>query len=120
MPAASYVSLVIVPAASVVETRFPLPSWSFLVVFPGGFGTMDELMELLTLLQTAKLKKKIAVVVYGSGYWNKVLDLHEMVNRGTISREDLSHFRMIDTPGEAFDYLRDFLTKHYINRDKRG
>ncbi len=88
-----------------------------LVVFPGGFGTMDELMEVLTLLQTAKLRKKVAVVIYGSGYWNKVLDLHEMVNRGTVSTEDLSHFRMLDTPGEAFEYLKDFLTKQYIERN---
>jgi uncharacterized protein (TIGR00730 family) len=85
-----------------------------LVIFPGGFGTMDELMEMLTLLQTAKIKKKVAVVIYGSEYWNKVLNLEEMRRRGVISRKDLSLIRFCDSPREAFVTLRHFLTKNYL------
>jgi predicted Rossmann-fold nucleotide-binding protein len=84
-----------------------------LVVFPGGFGTMDELMELLTLLQTDKIKKKVAVVVYGSDYWHRVINFDEMVNHGVISKEDLKLFKFLDTPEEAFEYLKKFLTREY-------
>jgi uncharacterized protein (TIGR00730 family) len=85
-----------------------------LVIFPGGFGTMDELMEMLTLLQTAKIKKKVAVVIYGSEYWNKVLDFEEMVHRGVITRRELSLFKFMDTPNDAFEYLKGYLTKNYL------
>ncbi len=88
-----------------------------LVIFPGGFGTMDELMEMLTLLQTAKIKKKVAVVIYGREYWNKVLNFDEMLRRGVISKKDLSLFRFCDTPRQAFLYLRDFLTRQYLARN---
>ena len=86
-----------------------------LVVFPGGFGTMDELMEMLTLLQTNKIRKKVAVVIYGSEYWKKVLNFDEMVKRGVITAKDFSLFRFMDSPKEAFEYLRQFLTKNYLN-----
>ena len=91
-----------------------------LVIFPGGFGTMDELMEMLTLLQTNKIRKKVAVVIYGSEYWTKVLDFEEMVRRGVISRRDLSLFKFIDTPKDAFEYLREFLSKNYLNSPRRS
>ena len=84
-----------------------------LVVFPGGFGTLDEMMEVLTLVQTQKVKKKIAIVIYGSEYWSKVLDLQTMVDRGLITNDDLKLFRFIDTPEEAFEYLKKFLLTHY-------
>jgi len=84
-----------------------------LVVFPGGFGTMDELMELLTLLQTDKIKKKVAVVIYGSEYWHRVINFDEMVNHGVISLEDLKLFKFLDTPEDAFNYLKKFLTREY-------
>jgi hypothetical protein len=84
-----------------------------LVIFPGGFGTLDELMEVLTLLQTQKIKKKMAVVMYGSEYWNKVINFEEMVKHGVITREDLKLFKVLDTPKEAFDYLRHSLMKNY-------
>ena len=87
-----------------------------LVVFPGGFGTLDELMEVVTLLQTRKVKKKVAVVIYGQEYWNKVLDFDAMVNYGVISREDLSLFKFLNTPKEAFEYLKNFLTETYVRR----
>ena len=95
-----------------------------LVIFPGGFGTLDELMEVLTLLQTNKTKKKMAVVIYGTEYWNKVIDFDEMVNHGVISREDKNLFKFMDDPGEAFRYLKHALLQNYsMNRmqtKKRG
>ena len=87
-----------------------------LVAFPGGFGTFDELMEVLTLLQTAKTKKQMAVVVYGTSYWNKVVDFEEMVNHGLISRDDLNIMHFSDTPEQAFVFLKRFLTEHYLSR----
>jgi uncharacterized protein (TIGR00730 family) len=91
-----------------------------LVVFPGGFGTMDEMMEVVTLLQTKKLKKKVAVILYGAEYWNKVLDFNELVNHGMINRDDLQLFKFIDTPREAFEYLKEFLTENYLKPPKNG
>ena len=84
-----------------------------LVVFPGGFGTMDELMEILTLLQTDKIKKKMTVVIYGSEYWKKIINFDEIVRMGMISEQDLSLFRFMDDPREAFEYLKDWLLKNY-------
>lgn len=84
-----------------------------LVVFPGGFGTMDELFEILTLLQTDKIKKKMSVVIYGSEYWKKVINFDEIVRMGMASKEDLNLFRYYDDPREAFEYLRDSLLKNY-------
>lgn len=87
-----------------------------LVVFPGGFGTLDELIELLTLLQTDKIKKKMSVVVYGSDYWKKVINFDEMARVGMISEDDLSLFRFIDDPNEAFEYLKEDLIRNYPTR----
>jgi uncharacterized protein (TIGR00730 family) len=84
-----------------------------LVAMPGGFGTFDELMEVLTLLQTAKVKKRMAVVIYGSEYWHKIIDFNAMVDYGLVSKDDLSLFKFIDTPEEAFEYLKDFLLTTY-------
>jgi uncharacterized protein (TIGR00730 family) len=85
-----------------------------LVVFPGGFGTMDEMMEVLTLLQTKKVKKKLAVVLYGTEYWNTVIDFNALVQHGMIRREDLELFTFIDTPAEAFAYLKGFLLQNHL------
>ncbi|HUI08789.1 MAG TPA: LOG family protein [Bacteroidota bacterium] len=91
-----------------------------LVVFPGGFGTMDELMEVLTLLQTDKVKKRVAVVMYGEEYWKKVLDFDALVLHGMITREDLKLFRFMETPEEAFAYLKEFLTATYLKNGSNG
>ena len=92
-----------------------------LVIFPGGFGTMDELFEILTLAQTQKLAKKILVVIYGSEYWHRVVNFQAMVDAGTISAEDLDLFRIVDTPEEGFEYLREGLTKyHLVPEQKRA
>ena len=85
-----------------------------LVIFPGGFGTLDELFEILTLAQTEKLAKKILVVIYGREYWDKILNLQYMADAGTIAQEDLDLFKIVDSPEEGFEYLRDGLTEHHL------
>jgi len=90
-----------------------------LVIFPGGFGTLDELFEILTLAQTQKLAKKILVAIYGSKYWNQVLNFQAMVDSGTISPEDLELFRFVDSPEEGFEFLRDGLTKYHLGAEPR-
>jgi uncharacterized protein (TIGR00730 family) len=90
-----------------------------LVIFPGGFGTLDEFFEIVTLAQTQKLAKKILVVMYGSKYWNKVLNIQAMVDSGTISPEDIDLYKMVDSPEEGFEYLRDGLTEHHLGAPKR-
>src|SRR5215468_1779499 len=85
-----------------------------LVVFPGGFGTLDELFEILTLAQTQKLAKKILVIIYGKEYWNKVLNLDALVEAGAIAPEDLKLFCVCDSPQEAFDILTEGLTRLHL------
>src|ERR1700686_195204 len=85
-----------------------------LVIFPGGFGTMDELFEILTLAQTDKLAKKILVVIYGSEYWNRILNFKAFVDAGTIAPEDLNQFKIVDSPEDAFEFLRAGLTEHHL------
>ena len=77
-----------------------------LVVFPGGFGTLDEMFEILTLAQTAKLAKKITVILYGSAYWKSVLHFETLVEKGAISASDLDLFQFADTPDAAFALLQ--------------
>lgn len=87
-----------------------------LVVFPGGFGTMDEMMEILTLVQTRKLRKDVFIVLYGGEFWNKVINFQELVRFGVISPEDLDLFKTCNTPKEAFNYLRKNLTERYLRQ----
>src|SRR5260370_33380086 len=77
-----------------------------LVIFPGGFGTMDELFEILTLAQTEKLAKKIVVVIYGSDYWKKIVNFETMADAGMMPPEDLQLFKMADSPEESFEFLQ--------------
>jgi uncharacterized protein (TIGR00730 family) len=91
-----------------------------LVIFPGGFGTLDELFEILTLAQTEKLAKKILVVIYGREYWDKVLNLQTMADTGTISPQDLDLFKVVDTPEEGFEYLREGLTKYHLGAQPKA
>ncbi len=77
-----------------------------LVVFPGGFGTMDELFEILTLTQTRKIERRIPVVLYGTAYWNEVIDFEAMARHGMIGREDLSLFSFADDPATALALLQ--------------
>ncbi|MGB2834003.1 MAG: TIGR00730 family Rossman fold protein, partial [Candidatus Sulfotelmatobacter sp.] len=85
-----------------------------LVIFPGGFGTIDELFEILTLAQTDKLAKKILVVIYGSEYWHRIMNFQAFVDAGAVSPEDLNLFKFVDTPEDAFTFLRDGLTEHHL------
>ncbi|MGB9071234.1 MAG: TIGR00730 family Rossman fold protein [Terriglobales bacterium] len=85
-----------------------------LVIFPGGFGTMDELFEILTLAQTEKLAKKILVVIYGSEYWKKIVNFEAMVDAGVISPQDLDLFKIADSPEESFEFLKVGLTKYHL------
>ena len=77
-----------------------------LVVFPGGFGTLDELTEILTLAQTRKLDRRIPVLLYGSGYWNEVIHFDALVRHGMIGREDLELFQYADDPATALRRLQ--------------
>jgi uncharacterized protein (TIGR00730 family) len=85
-----------------------------LVVFPGGFGTLDEMFEILTLSQTQKLAKKITVLLYGSSYWEKVINLDVLVDKGAISPHDRDLFEVCDSTEQAFEILRDGLTKNHL------
>jgi uncharacterized protein (TIGR00730 family) len=86
-----------------------------MVVFPGGFGTLDELMEILTLAQTQKLGRKIPVILYGSGYWNEIINFQALVRHGMISREDLQLFEFADDPAVALELVKGTL---YMDGDE--
>lgn len=90
-----------------------------LVIFPGGFGTFDELFEILTLAQTEKLAKKILVVIYGSEYWNRLINFQTMVDAGTISEKDLELIKIVDSPEEGFEFLREGLTRYHLQPEPK-
>jgi uncharacterized protein (TIGR00730 family) len=85
-----------------------------LVVFPGGFGTLDEMFEILTLMQTEKLAKQIQIILYGSEYWDRILNLEPMLEWGAISEHDLPLLQRADTPEHAFALLEAHLTRHHL------
>src|SRR3954470_14671836 len=88
-----------------------------LVIFPGGFGTLDELFEILTLVQTQKLAKKVLVLIYGGKeYWQKILNIDALIEFGAVSPEDRQLYRYADSPDEAFNTLREGLTKYHLQR----
>lgn len=82
-----------------------------IIVFPGGYGTLDELLETLTLAQTKKLEREVIILLYGSEYWKKVINFDFLVESGTISKEDLNLFKFVDDVQTAFQYLKDYLPK---------
>ena len=86
-----------------------------LVIFPGGFGTCDELFEILTLVQTDKLSKKIDVILYGNEYWDQVLDFQPMAEWDAITRDDLELLHRVDSPADAFERLRSQLTANHMD-----
>ena len=75
------------------------------IFFPGGFGTLDEMFELLTLLKTGKITKHLPVVLFGREYWREVINFEALVRHGTIDREDLEIFIMTDSVDEAFEFI---------------
>ncbi len=85
-----------------------------LVVFPGGFGTLDEMFELLTLSQTHKLAKKITILIYGPDYWKNVINLNLLAEKGAIAMKDRDLFQYVDTPEEAFELLKAGLIENHL------
>ena len=85
-----------------------------MVVFPGGFGTMDELFELLTLIQTQKIDRDLPIVLYGKEFWDDVLDFDALVRWGTIAAEDIKLCHRASTPEDAFEYLKGELTRLHL------
>jgi len=86
-----------------------------LIVFPGGFGTMDELWEFLTLIQTHKMHRRVALLLYGSKFWRKAVNFDWLLETGTIDREDMQLVRFADTPADAFE-----IVKQRVGREVRA
>ena len=84
-----------------------------LIVFPGGFGTMDEMFEFLTLIQTHKMGHRVNIFLYGSKYWKRAINFGWLLEAGTISSEDLKLIRFVDSPQQAFEILKDELGRRF-------
>jgi hypothetical protein len=84
-----------------------------LIVFPGGFGTMDEMWEFLTLIQTQKMGHRVIILLYGSKYWKRVINFRWMLEAGTISSEELQLIRFVNSPQQAFEVLNDELGRRF-------
>ncbi len=87
-----------------------------LIVFPGGFGTMDEMFELLTLQQTGKIKKKMLLVVYDEKYWKQVLNFDALADHGVINKEDVEFLSFCSTVDQAFNLITKHFEKHYLKK----
>ncbi len=88
-----------------------------LIVFPGGFGTMDEFWEMLTLMQTGKLQRRNLILIYGRQYWNRVVNWREMLSWGTINQNDYDLLEFADTVDEAFNRIRSGLEEFHMSPD---
>lgn len=86
-----------------------------LVIMPGGYGTLDELFEILTLVQTKKMKKKMPIVIYDHDFWDTIINLKEMQRKGMVSKEDLKLYKIVSSVDEAFEFLKTELSKNYID-----
>jgi uncharacterized protein (TIGR00730 family) len=86
-----------------------------LIVFPGGFGTMDEFFEIMTLVQTGKIKKKLLMVVYDEKYWRSIINLENLHNNGMINKEDLSLFSFCNSVDDAFNIITKHFENNYLN-----
>ncbi len=89
-----------------------------LIVFPGGFGTMDEMMEILTLMQTQKLMKRMVVLLYGTTFWKEIINFDALVRHGMIAADDLNLFEFADDVDSAFKILETGLTKYYLQDEQ--
>ena len=85
-----------------------------LIVFPGGFGTLDELMEILTLIQTGKIKKDMKVIVYDEEYWKKIINFNALIEYGMIDRNDLSLFDFASDVEDMFNKIVSYFEMHYL------
>lgn len=85
-----------------------------MVIMPGGFGTLDEFFEMLTLIQTKKIEKRMPIVLFGTEYWDKILNLQAMVDFGTIAAEDIELFRTTDSVDDAYNFIVAELTEHSL------
>lgn len=90
-----------------------------LIVFPGGFGTMDEFFEILTLIQTEKIKKKMLLMIYDEKYWKSIINFEALVNNGVVSRSDLNKFTFCSNVDEAFHQIVKYFEKNYLRTEKR-
>jgi len=86
-----------------------------LIVFPGGFGTMDEFFEIMTLVQTGKIKKKLLLVVYDEKYWRSIINLENLHNHGMINKEDINLFSFCNTVDDAFNLITKHFEDNYLN-----
>ena len=84
------------------------------MIFPGGLGTLDEMFEILTLMQTEKLSEQIQIILYGAEYWNRVLDQDTLLEWGAIDAHDMRLLDRANTPQEAFELLKGHLTTHHL------
>ena len=85
-----------------------------MVVWPGGFGTLDELMEALTLIQTQKLRKKIPIVLFDEEYWTNIVNWDYMIEKGVIAKSDINYFKFCNTVDEAYKYLTEKITSTHL------
>jgi len=82
-----------------------------LIVFPGGFGTMDEMWEFLTLLQTRKMRNPVTIILYGEKYWRSVINFDVMIKSGTVDRDDMKLFKFVNSPAQAMQILKANLSR---------
>ena len=85
-----------------------------MVVWPGGFGTLDELMEALTLIQTQKLRKKIPIVLFDEEYWTNIVNWDYMIEKGVIAKSDINYFKFCNSVDEAYKYLTEKITSTHL------
>lgn len=86
-----------------------------LIVFPGGFGTLDEFMEMLTLIQTGKIKKDMKIIIYDEIYWKNILNFNALIENGMIEEKDLNLFDFCNSIDEAFEKIVSYFDLHYLN-----
>jgi hypothetical protein len=89
-----------------------------LIVFPGGFGTMDEFFEILTLVQTQKIKKKLLLVVYDEKYWKQIINFDALVENGVVGESDMKHFTFCNSVDQAFKLIVEHFDRHYLKKEK--
>ncbi|MEY4146341.1 MAG: hypothetical protein RL327_820 [Pseudomonadota bacterium] len=89
------------------------------VMFPGGFGTLDELTEILTLKQTEKIQKPMPIVLIGKKFWNTTLNFNYLLERNMIKKEDLNLFLVTDHIEQAFDFVSCILRDHCVDNPEK-